>query len=228
MQASQMGRCWSSRSTVKKALSVSCAALCSAALGVVGVAASEASSELPAELNDGKLSVIVFPVYDEPFIAPNLAAGLLPERGGAEHFQGIDIDLMVGFAESLGTEVEFLRLNEPGFGALLPALVEGQADMVASALTITAERDEVVDFSRPYFEVSTVVVARRDSGIRSIEDLEGKTAVGVKGSRPFAMLEGQGVRVETLEADFQTSAYAAVVEGEADFAMMESASARFA
>ncbi len=194
----------------------------------LGCAASDQEPRVPSELEDGRLSVIVFPVYDEPFIAPNLSAGLLPERGGAEHFQGIDIDLMVDFAHSLGAEIEFMRLSEPGFGELLPALVAGRADAVASALTITDERDLIVDFSRPYFGVSTVVVARRDSGIRALADLEGKVAVGVKGSRPFSVLMKQGIEVRTLEADFQTGAYAAVVEGEADFAMMESASARHA
>jgi len=194
----------------------------------LGCAASSQEPRVPSELEDGRLSVIVFPVYDEPFIAPNLSAGLLPERGGAEHFQGIDIDLMVDFADSLGAEIEFMRLSEPGFGALLPALVAGRADAVASALTITDERDRMVDFSRPYFGVSTVVVARRDSRIRALADLEGKVAVGVKGSRPFSVLMEQGVEVRKLEADFQTGAYAAVVEGEADFAMMESASARHA
>lgn len=185
------------------------------------------ANEAPAELADGLLTVIVFPVVDEPFIAPNLAAGPFPTRGSAKHFSGIDIDIMVAFAGASGFEVEFMRLDEPGFGALLPALVAGEGDMVASALTITEERQTIVDFSRPYFTVSTVVVARTGSGIREIADLEGRVGVGVRGSRPIARLRHHGISSEIQEADFQTGAYAEVSDGNVDFAVMESASARF-
>ena len=181
--------------------------------------------ELSAEIADGLLSVIIFPVLDEPFIAPNMDAGALPWRGSAAHFQGVDIDLMVGFAKELGVEVEFVRLNEPGFESLLPALAAGRGDAVASAVTITDERDLIVDFSRPYFEISIVVVTRTGSALRSIADLAGKTGVGVNGSRPITVLRGLGFTGEMVEADFQTGAYAEVVDGTADFAIMESASA---
>lgn len=204
------------------------APVAAAALAVAAAlpVASACGRALPEELADGTLTVIVFPVLDEPFIAPNLAAGALPFRGGIEHFQGFDIDLMAGFAARHDVEVEFQRLEDPGFGALLPALMNGTGDAVASAITITPARDETVDFSRSYFEISTVVVARRDAGLRSLEDLVGKRGVGVRGSRPIEVLRDHGVDSEIAEADFQTGAYAEVIDGNADFAIMESASAR--
>ncbi len=191
------------------------------AMSVVAPVMAESS----AELEDGLLMVIIFPVLGEPFIAPNLEAGVLPWRGSSEHFQGIDIDLMTGFAAELGVEVEFMRLKEPGFGGLLPALVAGQGDAVASALTITAERDKIVDFSQPYFEISTVVMTRPGTEVRSIADLEGKTGIGVRGSRPITLLRRHGFTGTVMDADFQTGAYAEVVDGQVDFAIMESASA---
>lgn len=178
------------------------------------------------ELADGKLEVIVFPMVDEPFVAPNLDAGILPMRGGPDRFVGIDVDIMVAFAEHLGVEVEFVRLETPGFGDLIPALADGLGDTIASSLTINAERDEIVDFSRPYFEVSVVVVTRKDASIESVADLEGKIGVGVRGGLPTATLRDAGFTGEFREAEFGTGAYADVSDGEADFAVMESASAR--
>lgn len=199
-------------------------------LVAVGCSRPEGTDEravsVPEELADGILTVIVFPVLDEPFIAPNLAAGRLPMRGGIEHFQGFDVELMAGFAQRHGVEIEFQRLEDPGFGALLPTLADGVGDAVASAITITPERDKLVDFSRSYFEISTVVVARRDASLRSLEDLTGKRGVGVEGSRPIEVLRSLGIDSEIAEADFQTGAYAEVVDGNVDFAIMESASAR--
>jgi len=61
---------------------------------------------------------------------------------------GFDVDLMNAIGEKLGLEVEFLSYK---FDALITDLQAGSSfDMVASAMTITEERAESVDFSDPY------------------------------------------------------------------------------
>ncbi len=190
---------------------------------------SGSASEVPEgidELADGKLEVIVFPMVDEPFVAPNLAAGVLAMRGGVDRFMGIDIDIMAAFAADLGVDVEFVRLESPGFGDLIPALVAGEGDMIASALTINDERDKIIDFSRSYFTVSIVIVTRTGAGIEGPADLAGKIGVGVAGGLPFEAVKAAGFEGELIEAEFQTGAYADVSDGYADFAIMESGSAR--
>ena len=59
---------------------------------------------------------------------------------------------------------------------LIPALVEGYGDVVAANLTITPERQEVVDFSDPYLtEVDEIVVTGPESpSIASLDDLAGQ------------------------------------------------------
>lgn len=182
----------------------------------------------PEEIADGMLTMIAFPAIDEPFVSPNLEAGTMPRRGGIDRFQGIDVDLMAAFAASQGVDLEILVLEKPGYGSLIRALIDGRGDVIASAFTITVDRDREVDFSQAYFQVHPVIVSRRDAGIERLEDLVGKTAVGIVGSR-------QSQRVRTLpgvvaveEVEFQTEIFADLVDGEADFALMESASARFA
>jgi polar amino acid transport system substrate-binding protein len=61
---------------------------------------------------------------------------------------GFDVALMNAIGEKLGFEIEFLTYK---FDALITDLQAGTSfDMVASAMTITEERAESVNFSNPY------------------------------------------------------------------------------
>jgi polar amino acid transport system substrate-binding protein len=55
------------------------------------------------------------------------------------------------------------------------ALNTGQCDVAAGAMTITDEREAVMDFTDPYFEATQALMAKTGSGITSLEDLSGKT-----------------------------------------------------
>jgi polar amino acid transport system substrate-binding protein len=55
------------------------------------------------------------------------------------------------------------------------ALNTGQCDVAAGAMTITDEREAVMDFSDPYFEATQALMTKTGSGITSLEDLAGKT-----------------------------------------------------
>jgi polar amino acid transport system substrate-binding protein len=55
------------------------------------------------------------------------------------------------------------------------ALNTDQCDVAAGAMTITDEREAVMDFSDPYFEATQALMTKTGSGITSLEDLAGKT-----------------------------------------------------
>jgi polar amino acid transport system substrate-binding protein len=55
------------------------------------------------------------------------------------------------------------------------ALNTGQCDVAAGAMTITDEREAVMDFTDPYFEATQALMTKTGSGITSLEDLAGKT-----------------------------------------------------
>jgi polar amino acid transport system substrate-binding protein len=61
---------------------------------------------------------------------------------------GFDIDLVEEVAGRIGLEVEWVRAD---FDTVFTALAGDQFDMVAAAATITDEREEIVDFSVPYY-----------------------------------------------------------------------------
>lgn len=93
-------------------------------------------------------------------------------------YTGFDIDLLDAIAEKLDLE---LSVQDVGFEALQSGttLAAGTCDVGASAMTITEERKANIDFSDPYYDSLQSLLVKTDSGIESIEDLEGKN-VGVQ------------------------------------------------
>ena len=58
---------------------------------------------------------------------------------------GFDIDLMNYIAARIGYGVEFVNMP---FDKLIPAVVNGEVDCAISAISVTEERDSVIDYSR--------------------------------------------------------------------------------
>ena len=54
----------------------------------------------------------------------------------------------------------------------------GRIDIATSSITITDERLESVSFAQPYYDSDQSLTARADSGIASLDDLDGKV-IGV-------------------------------------------------
>ncbi|MCM3390171.1 transporter substrate-binding domain-containing protein [Ureibacillus chungkukjangi] len=89
----------------------------------------------------------------------------------SEDIIGFDIDLANLIAERLGYELKFTNSD---FNSLIPGLQAKKYDLVISGMTPTEERDEVVDFSTPYYETEQYMVSMKESNITSMEDLKGK------------------------------------------------------
>jgi len=93
-------------------------------------------------------------------------------------YSGFDIDLLQAMADDLGLD---LRVENVSFDAIQSGttLAAGQCDLGASAITITEERAANVTFSDPYYDSLQSLLVPADSGIASIQDLDGMT-VGVQ------------------------------------------------
>jgi polar amino acid transport system substrate-binding protein len=78
-------------------------------------------------------------------------------EGGAT--VGFDVDLMKAIGEKLGLTVEFKSYK---FDALITGVQAGtEFDMVASAMTITDERKQSVDFSDPYINSNQSLAVKK-------------------------------------------------------------------
>lgn len=186
-----------------------------------------ASRELARIRQNGKLVMLAFPHQQNPFIRVNLAKGAMVRSGSPEYFEGFDVDLMAGFAKRLGVALEIHPVSEPSYAALIPDLLAGRGDLIASSLTITEERRRSVAFSRPYFRAWPVIVTRDDNDeIRSLGDLKYRVGAVGKGSSHEERLLQMGVASEMLRRyDFTIEAYGAVADGQAEYLMADNSSA---
>ena len=88
-----------------------------------------------------------------------------------------------------------------------PLVENGELDMVIATFTITEERKETYNFSTPYFTDAVGLLVLKDSGINSIEDLDGKV-IGVaqgstsqKGFEAYVAEKGYNVKPTFEEFD---------------------------
>lgn len=104
---------------------------------------------------------------------------------------GFDIDVVKAIAKEVGIEVKFV--NTPWEG-IFNALAQGDRDMVVSAVTITEERKQTMDFSAPYFDAQQLIAVKGDSKITRFEELK-KLKVGVQtgttGDEAVTKLQGK-------------------------------------
>jgi polar amino acid transport system substrate-binding protein len=86
---------------------------------------------------------------------------------------GYDIDLLRDIAGDAGLTLDVKDLP---FDGILASLAAGECDVVASAVTITDERAQQVDFSTPYFDAdqSLLVHAADKSKYAKLSDLAGQ------------------------------------------------------
>ena len=89
---------------------------------------------------------------------------------------GFDVEVVQAIAKKAGFEVKFV--NTPWEG-IFNALAQGDRDMVVSAVTITAERKQTMDFTDPYFDAVQLIAVKEGSKIAKFDDLK-KAKVGVQ------------------------------------------------
>ena len=133
---------------------------------------------------------------------------------------GFDIDVVSAIAAKAGFEVKFV--NTPWEG-IFNTLEQGDRDLLVSAITITDERKQTMDFSDPYFNAQQLIAVKQDSKVAKFEDLKklkvgvqtgttgdeavskllGKTSTNVKRfeSTPLALKELEAGGVDAVVAD---------------------------
>ena len=142
------------------------AASSSAAGSVSGSASGSVSNGDPAftTVTPGKLTMSTnasFPPYE-----------MVADDGS---FEGIDIEVAGAIAQKLGLE---LQVDDMGFDAALQAAQTGKSDMVMAGVTVTEERQAVMDFSNSYANGVQVVIVKEGSPIQTVDDLANANMIG--------------------------------------------------
>ncbi|MGZ9226483.1 MAG: transporter substrate-binding domain-containing protein [Anaerolineales bacterium] len=85
--------------------------------------------------------------------------------------QGFDVDAAKAIGEGLGVETCFAT---PSWDAITAGSWADKWDVSVGSMTVLTGRQEVLDFSVPYYYSPAVVAVRADSGITSVEGLSGQ------------------------------------------------------
>lgn len=152
---------------------------------------------------------------DTLVVAMELAYPPFETRDNAGEPSGISVDLMKAFGEYAGYNIEIVNTAWDG---LIPSLQTGAADIVISSMTITEERQKLIDFSDPYANALLAILANADSGITSIDDLnqEGKTLAVKSGSTGHMYAEKNLADTRLLILPDESACVTEVAQGRAD------------
>ena len=95
----------------------------------------------------------------------------------AGNFYGFDLDAMRLIAILEGFEIEIRNYD---WEIIFEDVGSGRVDIGASGATINPERQQVVDFSNPYWTSDQAVLVRVDSGLNIVTALTGGSRVGAQ------------------------------------------------
>ncbi|KAM9727602.1 glutamate receptor ionotropic, delta-1-like isoform 2-T4 [Menidia menidia] len=104
-------------------------------------------------------------LLEEPFVM--VAENIL---GQPKRYKGFSIDVLDALAKILGFKYDIYQVSDGKYGSTLPngswngmigELISKRADLAISAITITPERESVVDFSKRYLDYSVGILMRK-------------------------------------------------------------------
>ncbi|MFI5225657.1 MAG: transporter substrate-binding domain-containing protein [Candidatus Limnocylindrales bacterium] len=117
---------------------------------------------------------------------PNYAPQSVKKPDGT--FEGFDIDVATEVAKRLGVKVAFVT---PDWSLITAGSWSGRWDASVGSMTITADRQKVLDFSPPYYFTPAQMTASKASGITTIDGLAGKSICAGEATTYLDWLSGK-------------------------------------
>ena len=163
--------------TLGAALSLSLLAACSGGSATTPAPETTTPAEETTPVESAGTQTAAFTTVEEGKLHMSTNAAFPPyemttDDGG---FEGIDVEVAQAIAEKLGLE---LVVDDMGFDAALTAVQTGQSDIAMAGITVTPEREEVMDFSDSYATGVQVVIVKEDSPIQTVDDLANADMIG--------------------------------------------------
>ncbi len=130
---------------------------------------------------------------------------------------GFDIELVDAIGAKLDRKVQWTNVD---FKGLIPSLVAGRADIAVSAIYITPERQQVVNFTQPYLSGGLVVLVKDSNhSINSAADLQGKKVSVQTGTKSVEWLKTHIPQANEIEVEKNQQMFNLVSIGRADAAI---------
>ena len=217
---------------MKKALSLMTAAALVLSLAACGSTASSeaassdaasseaASSEAASETETAELSTV------EPgklIMSTNAAFPPYEMTTDSGEFEGIDLETAQAIADKLGLE---LQIDDMDFDAALLAVQQGKSDMVMAGVTVTDERQNVMDFTDSYATGIQSIIVKEDSDIASVDDLAGKKIGTQRGTTGYLYCSDDFGDENVVAYDDGLTAVQMLNNGQVDCVVIDNAPAK--
>lgn len=184
------------------------------------VSSEAASSEAASETETAELSTV------EPgklIMSTNAAFPPYEMTTDSGEFEGIDIETAQAIADKLGLE---LQIDDMDFDAALLAVQQGKADMVMAGVTVTDERQNVMDFTDSYATGIQSIIVKEDSDIASVDDLAGKKIGTQRGTTGYLYCSDDFGDENVVAYDNGLTAVQMLNNGQVDCVVIDNAPAK--
>lgn len=133
---------------------------------------------------------------------------------------GFDIDIANAICAAMGAECEMVKQDWDG---IIPALLAKKYDAIIASMSITAERQKVVDFTIKYYNTPAKFFAAKGSGLEdTMEGLKGKTVGVQRGTIHQDFMEKKFPDVDLKLYGTQDEVYLDLEAGRIDAGMADS------
>ncbi len=138
-------------------------------IGVCILSLLAASTGRPANAQESQLDVVL--KRDKLIVGTYSTSPPLAYIDDSGNLVGLEIDMAHAIAKDLlgdPNKVEFVVLQSDG---RFPAALSGKIDFGLCSTTITGDRAVRIAFTRPYLDTGGSIIARKDAGIKTVQEL---------------------------------------------------------
>jgi glutamate transport system substrate-binding protein len=112
---------------------------------------------------------------------------------------GFDVAMGKEIGKALGLREDQIEFVEAVTANRIPYLQEDRVDIIISTFTITAERKQQIEFSRPYYQAGqSILVKRENTDIQNVDNLNGKSVCAQAGSTSENNVKQRAPQAELL------------------------------
>lgn len=134
--------------------------------------------------------------------------------------KGFDIDIANALCDNMGKSCEMVQTEWDG---IIPALLERKCDAIIASMSITPDRQKVIDFTGKYYSSPAKFIAAAGAGLTDTpEGLAGKTVGVQRGTIHQDFMESEFPDVDLKLYGTQDEAYLDLQAGRVDAVMADS------
>lgn len=139
--------------------------------------------------------------------------GFMDEDG---ELKGFDVDLLSEIARRVLGSADAIEFKQVLSSTRIAALSAGQLDMSAATMTITPEREKVIDFSDSYFTAHQAVLLPINSPVKKLDDLSHRTITYIRGTTSEKNIRAKLPQAKFIGSRSTAENFATFVKGTKD------------